>query len=103
MYVGRHTVVSVQVSFLSVWNKAVFTAVYQCWYNFIPTLFLSSGPALLWETVTAAVDQGHGDTDKLVLMQLCIGSQRFFFKAHIMSCELSAFPSLMHLSQSDRK
>lgn len=79
MHSGHHTVVSAQVSSLSVWNKAAFTAVYQCWHNFSPTRFLSSGPALLWETIIAAVDQGHDDTDKLGLMQLCIDSQRLFF------------------------
>jgi len=52
-------------------NKARIAAVYQYWHSFLATFSLSSSPALLLETIIAAVDQGHGDTDKLGLVQLC--------------------------------
>lgn len=58
---------------------------YQCWHSFPPTVFLSSSPAFLLETIIAAVDQGQGDTDKWGSMQLCIDSQRLFFKEHLIS------------------
>lgn len=68
-----------QVPSVSVMNKAVITAIYQYWQSFFSTFFLSSSPALLLETIIAAVDQGHSDTDNTGLMQLCINSQRHFF------------------------
>lgn len=72
---ARLTEIEFQVPSLSVMNKAVIAAIYQCWQIFFSTF----NPALLLETVIAAVDQGHSDTDNMGLMQLCINSQRLFF------------------------